>query len=92
LLERAIETVPRTCFAGENSAVRPAHAGAGGVARLRHEIVDHAMEDDAVIEALAHQFRDPRHMARREIGPRGDGDGTMRGFQDDGVGHENSLE
>ena len=31
--------------------VRAAHAGAGRVAGLGHEAVDHAVEDDAIVEA-----------------------------------------
>ena len=45
-------------------------AGAGAVraAGLRHEAVDDAVEDDAVVEALAHQFLDARDVAGREVG------------------------
>ena len=45
-------------------------AGAGAVraAGLRHEAVDDAVEDDAVIEALAHQFLDAGDVAGREVG------------------------
>ena len=48
---------------------RAAGAGAGRVAGLRHEAVDDAVEDDAVIEALARQLLDPRDMVGREVGP-----------------------
>ena len=47
-----------------------APAGAGRVAGLGHETVDHAMEDDPVVEALAHEFLDPRDVLGREIRPR----------------------
>src|SRR5580704_15982498 len=35
-------------------------AGAGGIAGLRHEAVDHPMKHHAVVKALAHQFLDAR--------------------------------
>ena len=58
-------------------------AGAGAVrtAGLRHEAVDDAMEDDAVVEAVAHQFLDPRHVARREVGPHRDHHLALGGLQ-----------
>src|SRR5260370_37357700 len=37
-----------------------AGAGALRAAGLRHETFDHAMEHDAVVKSLAHQFLDPR--------------------------------
>src|SRR6266404_8064157 len=62
-------------------------AGAGAVraAGLRHKALDHAMEHDAVVKSLAHQFLDPRDMARRKIGPHFDGDGTLGGFKDQSI-------
>ena len=36
--------------------VGAAHAGAGRVAALRHEAVDHAVEDDAVVKAFLGQL------------------------------------
>src|SRR5437879_4204162 len=62
-------------------------AGAGAVraAGLRHEAVDHAVEHDAVVEALTNQLLDARDMARREVGPHLDGDGALRSLEDQGV-------
>ena len=52
----------------------PPRAGAGGIAGLRHEAVDDAVEHHAVIEALARELLDARDMVRREVGPQLDGD------------------
>src|ERR1700742_2631186 len=41
-----------------------ARAGAVRATGLRHEAVDHAMEHDAVVKPLAHQFLDPRDVVR----------------------------
>src|SRR6185437_10589306 len=43
---------------GLDILARAAHAGAGGIAGLRHEARNHAMEEDAVIEALARELLD----------------------------------
>ena len=80
---RAIATVPRTNgFSFENSAfsgcARTAGAVAARVAGLRHEAVDHPMEDDPVIKALAHQRLDLRAGGRRQIGPHVDDDAARR--------------
>src|SRR3546814_15266044 len=45
-----------------------AHAGARRVAALRHEAGDHAVKDDAVIEALAGELGDSLDMFGRQIG------------------------
>ena len=58
-----------------------AGAGALRAAGLRHEAVDHAMEDDAVVKALAHQFLDARDMAGREVGTHLDDDVALGGFE-----------
>ena len=57
----------------ENSAfrfglVRSARAGAGRIAALRHEAGDHAVEHDAVVEAVVGQLGDPLDMLGRQIG------------------------
>src|ERR1700709_2208131 len=62
-----------------------AGAGALRTSGLRHETVDDAMEHDAVVKALAHQFLDTRDMARREIGPHLDGNGALGGFEDQSI-------
>ena len=86
---RAIETTPRTCFSfgelGLELVARAAGAVALRVAGLRHEAVDHAMEDDAVIKALAHQRLDLRHRGRRQIGPHFDDDAAGRHVHVEGV-------
>src|SRR6266536_2830787 len=62
-------------------------AGAGAVrtSGLRHEAVDHAMENDAVVKSFAHQLLDPRDMVWREVGPHLDGDGALGGFKDQSI-------
>ena len=57
--------------------VRAASAGAGRIAGLRHEAVDHPVKDDAVIEMLARQFLDPCHMVRRQVGAQLDLDAAI---------------
>src|SRR6266404_2948041 len=62
-----------------------AGAGALRTPRLRHETFDHAVEHDAVVKSLAHQFLDPRDVAGRKIGPHFDGDRSLRGFEDQSI-------
>ena len=54
-------------FGGQLLA-RTAGAGAGGIAALGHEALDHPVEDQTVIEALANQLLDALHMLGRQIG------------------------
>src|SRR5690606_7635391 len=42
--------------------------GAGRVAALSHEAVDHAVEDHAVVESFARQLLDAADMTRRDVG------------------------
>ena len=56
----------------EVGQVGAAGPGAGRVAALRHEAVDDAVERRAVIEAGARQLLHPRHVVRREVGPKAD--------------------
>ncbi|GLU24661.1 hypothetical protein SLE2022_405690 [Rubroshorea leprosula] len=58
----------------EVGLLRSRHAGARRIAALRHKTGDHAVEDDAVVEALARQLLDPRDMAGGEIGAQPDRD------------------
>src|SRR5882757_2161984 len=65
-------------------------AGAAGAGALRatglgHKALDHAMEHDAVVKSLPHQFLDAGDMARRQIGTHFDGDGTLGGFKDQSI-------
>src|SRR5205814_7601674 len=62
-------------------------AGAGAVraAGLRHKTFDHAMEHDAIVKSLAHQFLDTGDVAGRQIGTHFDGDGTLGGFKDQSI-------
>ena len=60
---------------------RAAGSGAFRAAGLRHEALDHAMEDDAVVETFADQLLDMRDMAGREIGAHLDDDGTLGRLQ-----------
>ena len=62
--------------------VGAAHAGAGRVAGLGHEAVDHAMEDDAVVKALFRQGLDARDMLGREIGTQADHDASVLELHD----------
>ena len=61
---------------------RAAGAGAGRIAGLRHETIDHPVEHHAVVETFAHQFLDALHVTRREVRPHRDDDVAVRGFQD----------
>ncbi len=54
--------------------VAAAHAGAGWIAALRHEAIDHAVEHHAVIEAFRSQLGDALDMARRKVGTQLDDD------------------
>lgn len=76
---------------------RAAHAGAAGIemgaallaethiAGLRHEAVNDAVEDHAVIVARARQFLDARDMAGGQIGLHLDHDFALGGFHDERV-------
>ncbi len=71
--------------------VRTAHPCPLRTAALSHEAIDDPVEFQAVVEPLAHQFLDPRHMARGKVGSQFDHyiaaiDGEREGF----IGHENS--
>ena len=98
LWARAIETVPRTCGSlielGLELLAGPAGAGALRASRLRHEAVDDAVKDDAVVEAVAHQLLDARDMTGREVGPHFDHDIALGGLQSQRIfrlGHLNLL-
>src|SRR3546814_5497160 len=54
--------------------LRSAHAGARGIAALRHEAVDHPVKQNAVVKAFAGQFLDPLDMAGSKVRPQPDGD------------------
>ena len=92
--ERAMPTVPRLKGSWRElgrkvGLLGAAHAGAGRVARLGHEAVDHAVEDDAVIEAGLGQLGDLRHMLGRQVGPQRDGEGAaLAGLHGDFFGGE----
>ena len=45
---------------------RAAGTGALRATGLRHEALDHPVEDDAVVEAVAHQVLDARDVTGRE--------------------------
>jgi hypothetical protein len=51
---------------------RAPHARAGRIAGLRHETIDHPMEDDPVIEALTRELLDLGHMLGRKVGAQAD--------------------
>ena len=55
----------------------PPDAGAVGIAGLGHEAVDHAMEDDAVVLALARQLLDLGDVLGREVGAHLDDDAAV---------------
>src|SRR5882724_2468596 len=54
-------------------------------AGLRHETFDHAMEHDAIVKSLPHQFLDPRDVAGRQVRPHLDGDTSLSGFEDQSI-------
>lgn len=47
--------------------IAPARAGAGGVAALRHEAWNHAVEDHPIVKAVSGEAGDPLDMAWREV-------------------------
>ncbi len=51
----------------------------------RHEAIDHAMEHDAVVEALARELLDARHVAGCQVGAKRDHDAALRRLDDQGV-------
>ena len=57
-----------------------ARAGAVRAADLGHEAVDHAVEDDAVIESFARQLLDALDMLGREVGPELDHHASLAWF------------
>src|ERR1700682_1068379 len=62
-----------------------AGAGALRTPRLRHKAFDHAVEHDAVVKSLAHQFLDPRDVSGLKVGTHFDGDRSRRGFEDQSI-------
>ena len=83
---RAIEQVPRTCGSAaelglEIGIFRAARARPMRTAGLRHEPLDDAMKDNAVVEFFFGQFFDMRDMGGREIGPQCDDDRSLRRVQ-----------
>ena len=79
---RAMPSVPRSNgsvgeLGRQVRLVGAAAAGAGRIAGLGHEARDHAMEDDAVVEALARQLLDPGDVLGREIGAQLDHDAAV---------------
>src|SRR5207248_1799352 len=52
---------------------------------LGHEALDDAVKDDAIVEAFAHELLDASNVAGGEVGPHLNGDGTLRGLEDQGV-------
>jgi hypothetical protein len=83
---RAIEQVPRTCgscveLRFQVRLLGAAHAGAFRAAGLRHEAVDHAVEQDAVIKPLTREFLDALDVFRREVRAQLDRHLPLRGLQ-----------
>ena len=58
---------------------------AGGIAGLRHEAVDDAVEHHAVIEALTRELLDALDVVRREVGAQLHGDRPARRLDDQGI-------
>jgi hypothetical protein len=65
--------------------LRTTRTGAGGIARLRHESRNDAMEYDPIVEAFACQFLDARHMVRRELRLEPDHHATVFQLHDNGI-------
>ena len=70
---------------GAQLLARAAATGAGGIADLRHEAADHAMENGAVVEALAGQFLDALDMIGGQIGTHRDHHAAAAQFHDQRV-------
>jgi hypothetical protein len=60
-------------------------AGAMGAAGLRHEAIDHAVEYDPVVEALADELLDMSDVVWREIGAHANDDRALRRLECEGV-------
>src|SRR3954454_25191025 len=60
-------------------------AGALRTTGLRHEALDHAMEDDAILKTFTHQLLDARDVTGREVWPHFNGDASLRGIQDQSI-------
>ena len=82
-------TVPRTNGCLVNSAgsltPEPPVPLPFGIAGLRHEALDHPVEHQAVVEALAGQLLDSRDVFRREIGAQFDHHHAVLQRQEQGV-------
>jgi len=83
--ERAAREMRLGEFGLDVGLLRATHAGAGRVARLGHEAVDHAVKDDAVIETFAGQLLDLRDMLRRQVRAKLDHDATILQIEIDRV-------
>ncbi len=64
-----------------------AHAGAGWIAALRHEAIDHAVEHHAIVKTFACQLGNPLDMPGRQV--RAQLDNNIAGIEgeSEGVGH-----
>src|SRR5262245_41632590 len=70
---------------GAKLLARAAHARPGRVSGLGHEAVDHAVEYDAVVEALTREFLDAYDMIGGEVGPHRDRNAALGRFDDERV-------
>ena len=81
--DRAAPMVPRSKLAlllnsaGRSGYFEPPVPVPVGIAGLRHEARDDAMEHDAVVEAFAGELLHPLDMLRREIRAKQDGDAAV---------------
>src|SRR6266404_3110021 len=62
-----------------------AGSGALGASGLRHESLDDAVKNHAVVEPIAHQLLDARHMPGREVGPHLDHHLALGRVEDQGI-------
>ncbi len=61
------------------------HASAIRTAGLRHEAIDHTVEDDAIVELLSHQLLDMGNMAGCKIRAHGNDHAAFGCFKDKGI-------
>ena len=73
-------------FGGNVRQIGLAHASPGRIAGLRHEAVDHAVEDDAVVELALHKRLDLLDVLGREIGAQLDDDLAVLCVEVDDIG------
>ena len=64
-----------------NIEPRPAPTGPGRITTLSHEVADHPMPAETLVEVAIGELADDRHMPRGDVGIENDGDRAFGGLQ-----------